>query len=71
MKILFVMPRVGAWATHGKHLAPNQLYASLGRLYSRKRLSGYRGFGLQGSGDTERRNGGKSQREKSGCSGYW
>ncbi|WAC06374.1 MAG: radical SAM protein [Thermodesulfobacteriota bacterium] len=27
MKILFVMPRVGAWATHGKHLAPNQLYA--------------------------------------------
>ena len=26
MKILFVMPRVGAWATHGKHLAPNQLY---------------------------------------------
>ena len=27
MKILFVMPKVGAWATHGKHLAPNQLYA--------------------------------------------
>lgn len=27
MKILFVMPKVGAWATHGTHLAPNQLYA--------------------------------------------
>ena len=27
MKILFVMPKVGAWATHGKHIAPNQLYA--------------------------------------------
>jgi len=27
MKILFVMPRVGAWATHGRHVAPNQLYA--------------------------------------------
>ena len=26
MKILFVMPKVGAWATHGKHVAPNQLY---------------------------------------------
>ncbi len=27
MKILFVMPKVGAWATHGKHVSPNQLYA--------------------------------------------
>jgi len=27
MNILFVMPKVGAWATHGKHVAPNQLYA--------------------------------------------
>ncbi|MEW6008398.1 MAG: radical SAM protein [Candidatus Omnitrophota bacterium] len=27
MKILFVMPKVGSWATHGKHVAPNQLYA--------------------------------------------
>ncbi len=26
MKILFVMPKVGSWATHGKHVAPNQLY---------------------------------------------
>jgi len=27
MKILFVTPKMGAWATHGKHLGPNQLYA--------------------------------------------
>ena len=27
MKVLFVMPKLGAWATHGHHLAPNQLYA--------------------------------------------
>lgn len=27
MKILFVTPKVGAWATHGEHFAPNQLYA--------------------------------------------
>jgi len=27
MKILFVMPKVGAWATHGVHRSPNQLYA--------------------------------------------
>lgn len=27
MKIMFVMPKVGAWATHGKHIGPNQLYA--------------------------------------------
>lgn len=27
MKILFVMPKIGAWATHGNHFAPNQLYA--------------------------------------------
>ena len=27
MKILFVMPKVGAWATHGIHRSPNQLYA--------------------------------------------
>ncbi len=30
MKIQFVMPKVGAWATHGKHVAPNQLYAQWG-----------------------------------------
>ncbi|MFQ5681561.1 MAG: B12-binding domain-containing radical SAM protein [Candidatus Omnitrophota bacterium] len=27
MKILFVMPKLGSWATHGKHISPNQLYA--------------------------------------------
>ncbi|MBD3264565.1 MAG: hypothetical protein GF375_05650, partial [Candidatus Omnitrophica bacterium] len=27
MKILFVTPKLGAWATHGEHLGPNQLYA--------------------------------------------
>jgi radical SAM superfamily enzyme YgiQ (UPF0313 family) len=27
MEILFVTPKTGAWATHGKHLGPNQLYA--------------------------------------------
>ncbi len=27
MKVLFVTPKLGAWATHGKHLGPNQLYA--------------------------------------------
>ncbi len=27
MKVLFVMPKIGAWATHGQHFAPNQLYA--------------------------------------------
>ena len=27
MRILFVMPKVGAWATHGIHRSPNQLYA--------------------------------------------
>jgi len=27
MKVLFLSPKLGAWATHGNHLAPNQLYA--------------------------------------------
>ncbi|MBD3245774.1 MAG: radical SAM protein [Candidatus Omnitrophica bacterium] len=27
MKVLFVSPKLGAWATHGEHRAPNQLYA--------------------------------------------
>ncbi|MCM8795206.1 MAG: B12-binding domain-containing radical SAM protein [Candidatus Omnitrophica bacterium] len=27
MRILFVMPKIGAWATHGIHRSPNQLYA--------------------------------------------
>ncbi len=36
MKILFVMPKVGSWATHGKHVAPNQLYAHWA-AYARER----------------------------------
>ena len=36
MKILFVMPKVGAWATHGEHRAPNQLYAQWGAYIREK-----------------------------------
>ncbi|MEI8349316.1 MAG: radical SAM protein [Candidatus Omnitrophota bacterium] len=36
MKILFVMPKVGAWATHGNHFAPNQLYAQWGAYIREK-----------------------------------
>ncbi|MBU0693346.1 MAG: B12-binding domain-containing radical SAM protein [Candidatus Omnitrophica bacterium] len=36
MKILFVMPKVGAWATHGRHFAPNQLYAQWGAFVREK-----------------------------------
>lgn len=36
MKILFVMPKVGAWATHGNHFAPNQLYAQWGAYVREK-----------------------------------
>lgn len=36
MKILFVMPKVGAWATHGEHHAPNQLYAQWGAYIREK-----------------------------------
>ena len=36
MKILFVSPKIGAWATHGKHLAPNQLYAQWGAFVREK-----------------------------------
>jgi len=40
MKILFVMPKVGAWATHGIHRAPNQLYAHWASFVREK---GYQG----------------------------
>lgn len=43
MKILFVMPKVGSWATHGKHVAPNQLYAHWA-AYVRER--GYEDVGV-------------------------
>ncbi|MCF7887236.1 MAG: B12-binding domain-containing radical SAM protein [Candidatus Omnitrophica bacterium] len=36
MKILFVTPKTGAWATHGKHLGPNQLYAQWGAFIREK-----------------------------------
>ncbi|MFA7676988.1 MAG: radical SAM protein [Candidatus Omnitrophota bacterium] len=39
MKILFVMPKIGAWATHGKHFAPNQLYAQWGAYIREKGYS--------------------------------
>ena len=28
MKVLFVTPKLGSWATHGYHVAPNQMHAS-------------------------------------------
>lgn len=28
MKVLFVTPQLGSWATHGHHVAPNQMHAS-------------------------------------------
>lgn len=36
MKIMFVMPKVGAWATHGQHRAPNQMYAQWGAYIREK-----------------------------------
>ncbi len=36
MKIMFVMPKLGAWATHGIHRAPNQLYAQWGAYIREK-----------------------------------
>ncbi len=36
MKVLFVMPKIGAWATHGEHFAPNQLYAQWGAYLREK-----------------------------------
>ena len=27
MKVLFVTPQLGSWATHGHHVAPNQMHA--------------------------------------------
>ncbi|MDD5195887.1 MAG: radical SAM protein, partial [Candidatus Omnitrophica bacterium] len=39
MKILFVQPKIGAWATHGTHFAPNQLYAQWGAYIRSKGYS--------------------------------
>jgi len=39
MKILFVNPPVGAWSTHGNHLAPNQFHAQLIAYVREKKLA--------------------------------
>ena len=39
MKILFVSPKLGAWATHGEHRAPNQLYAQWAAFIREKGFS--------------------------------
>ncbi|MBU1121281.1 MAG: radical SAM protein [Candidatus Omnitrophota bacterium] len=39
MKVLFVMPKMEAWATHGKHCAPNQFYAQLIAYVREKKLA--------------------------------
>ncbi|MBU2101904.1 MAG: hypothetical protein KKF80_00760, partial [Candidatus Omnitrophica bacterium] len=39
MKVLFVQPKIGAWATHGTHFAPNQLYAQWGAYIRAKGYS--------------------------------
>ncbi len=38
MKVLFVMPPIGAWSTYGVHKAPNQFYAQLA-AYIRERAT--------------------------------
>ncbi|OGW98553.1 MAG: hypothetical protein A2Z81_07040 [Omnitrophica WOR_2 bacterium GWA2_45_18] len=39
MKILFITPPFGAWATHGNHKAPNQYYAQLAAYIRQKELA--------------------------------
>ncbi len=39
MKILFVTPPMGSWATHGDHKAPNQYYAQLAAYIREKSLA--------------------------------
>lgn len=39
MKILFITPPIGAWATHGNHKAPNQFYAQLAAYIRLKNLA--------------------------------
>lgn len=39
MKILFVTPPIGSWATHGNHKAPNQFYAQLAAYVRQKDLA--------------------------------
>lgn len=39
MKILFLTPPIGAWATHGNHKAPNQFYAQLAAYVRQEQLA--------------------------------
>jgi anaerobic magnesium-protoporphyrin IX monomethyl ester cyclase len=39
MKVLFITPPIGAWATHGDHKAPNQFYAQLAAYVRREQLA--------------------------------
>lgn len=39
MKILFLTPPIGAWATHGEHRAPNQFYAQLAAYIRQTKLA--------------------------------
>ena len=36
MKVLFLTPKLGSWATHGHHVAPNQMHAQLA-AYAREK----------------------------------
>src|SRR5208282_2149366 len=39
MKVLFLTPPIGAWATHGNHKAPNQFYAQLAAYVRQEELA--------------------------------
>ena len=38
MKVLFVTPPMGSWATHGDHKAPNQYYAQVAAYLREKKV---------------------------------
>jgi hypothetical protein len=37
MRVLFVTPQLGSWATHGHHVAPNQMHAQWAAYAREKR----------------------------------
>ena len=39
MKVLFITPPMGSWATHGDHKAPNQYYAQVAAYLREKKIS--------------------------------
>ena len=39
MKVLFITPPIGAWATHGDHKAPNQFYAQVAAYIRQQQLA--------------------------------